>query len=180
MGVADDVIDGYLNGLLTGSSPGASIHHLLLAVEGRSPLGLPSGDVEVFMYAIAPVGPAGFDAEGYVAQQVARAVEEHRGQRRVVAFAGLAMETFALTVSDEAGLREARRLQSQGRLQEHPDAAEATVLYAAVRDGRRWLGRRLLTGRRAGEVLGPTLRVGGLGADERRLHQRLIREAVAG
>lgn len=73
----------------------------------------------------------------------------------------------------------ARLLHAERKLQEHPKAVEATELYAACRDGRRWIGRHILTGPMAGTVGGPLVGLGPLVDGEKRFpYQRLIRRAV--
>jgi hypothetical protein len=65
----------------------------------------------------------------------------------VIFFAGLSQEMVGVAEPDDL----VRDLRAQRRsLAEHPQAVEVTLMYAACRDGRRWQGRRYLTGERAG------------------------------
>lgn len=180
--ISDDVINGYLGTLLGNSDPGQVIHHLLIAAAepaDRTALGFPDPNkLGVSVYVIAPTG--GVDAaDQLVAQAIRAAVVEARQNNRVIYFAGLAMEVYAVE-DDGTEVTEnlARRLTADRKLEEHPAAVEVTRLYAACRDGRRWTGEHFLTGPKAGTVWGPKVCVGALTARESGLHQRLVREVV--
>jgi hypothetical protein len=179
--IQDEVIDGYLDNLFGSSEPGQTMHHMLFATAGaadRTALGLPTPDgLKVTYYAIAPTEEV--DADQFVAQTIVAAIAEARQKDAVVYFAGLAVEGYAV-IDDGTELTEnlARRLQADRKLEEHPGAVEVTRLYAACRDGRRWVGEHHLTGPKAGTVSGPQVRVGALARQEGGLHQRLVRAAV--
>jgi hypothetical protein len=179
--IPEEVIDGYLGNLLGTSEPGQTIHHLLLATADPADLtalGFPEPDkLEVSIYAIAPTGDV--NADRFVAQTIAAAVTETQRSGAMVYFAGLAMEVHAV-IADGSEVTEnlARRLQADRKLEEHPGVVEVTFLYAACRDGRRWTGRHVLTGPKAGAISGPTVRVGKLASQEDGQHQWLVRLAV--
>jgi hypothetical protein len=179
--IPDDVIEGYLGVLLGQSTPGQALHHFLIAAADPADctiLGLPQPDkLKVSMYAIAPDSTV--DPDRFVAQAMTAAVVELRQNSQVVYFTGLAMEVYGV-VNDGTEVTQnlARRLIADRKLEEHPSSFEATRLYAACRDGRRWTGEHFLTGPRAGTILGPTMRVGALMAQESGLHQHVVRAAV--
>lgn len=77
---------------------------------------------------------------------IAAAAIDHLDNRKTVVFAALSQEVWAVENLTE----EARKAIAVGKLSEHPDAAEATVVYGAARDGRRWRNRRWVTGPKAG------------------------------
>ncbi|HCU49983.1 MAG TPA: hypothetical protein DGG94_09325 [Micromonosporaceae bacterium] len=179
--IPDEVIEGYLGMLFGNSEPGQLLHHLLVATAApadHTALGFPQTDkLKVTIYAIAPTGDV--DAGQFVAKTIRTAIVEARRGETVPYFAGLAMEVH--TVDDdgnEVTENLARRLGADRKLQDHPAAVEVTLLYAACRDGRRWVGEHLLTGDRAGTVVGPEMRVGAIGPQESGTHQRLVRAAV--
>lgn len=180
MSLPDDLVTRYLGQLFGHSTPGDGLHHLLTAMADpteANAFGLPDPDkLAVFIYAIAPDGSAA-EVESLIAKTVAMSVIEADQQGKVIHFAGLAVECHQVPAG-VARKDVARRLQDDGKLQEHPDAFEVTRLYAACRDGRRWTGQHFLTGPKADTIVGPTLRVGGLADDERGPHSRLVRAAV--
>lgn len=159
--IDEETIMSHLDILLSGSEPGATMHHLhvLAAPAGAvGPLGMPDqSQVHSTVYAIAADHPdSGGRAEDFIARVVgAAAVEAHR-EGRVVLFAALSQEVWTVPGVDEL----AARLLREGRLFEHPRAAEMTVVYAVCRDGRRWTGKRLLTGPDAGKTADVELLVG--------------------
>lgn len=184
MVIADDTITDYLGSLLGASSPGDTMHHLLVVAADpgrpRTPLGLLEPDaLNATLYAIAQDDSV--DAQQFIGKVIiGAAVDAHRAGL-VIHFAALAMEAYTVWLpdgSDEAAENLARRLSADQKLQEHPSAVEMTQLYAACSDGRRWLGSHVLTGPPAGEIVGPDLRVGGLAHDEREWYQRMIRTLV--
>lgn len=185
MTITDDLITSYLEVVFGRSSPGDALHHLLVAAAkpGRSPLGLVDADkLEVYMYAIAPDRTVE-DVDQFIAKVfMSAAIEAHQGGR-AIHFAALAIEGYVPLIAedDEAAENLARRLKAEDKLNEHPSAVEATRLYAACSDGRRWSGQHILTGPAAGTIIGPDLRVGGLADDERgSLFHRLVRKLVMG
>lgn len=122
---------------------------------GFGPLGLPDeSKLDVSVYGLAPTFRDDgtnhtHDVQAFTARVIAAAAAEHRAKRNTPLFVGLAQEMFMLHADymDER----ARALQDKGHLHEHPDAVEATFIYAAASDGRRWRGRHFLTGARAEE-----------------------------
>lgn len=81
-------------------------------------------------YMIAPVDVA---AEQYVADQLVRIRIETLGRRERVLFAAMSQETWELDPLDDLG----RRLLAKGRLFEHPDVVEVSLVYGVAADGRR-------------------------------------------
>jgi hypothetical protein len=182
--IADDMITDYLSSLLGTSSPGDTMHHLLVVAADpgrpRTPLGLVEPDaLKATLYAIAQDDTV--DAQQFIGKVIiGAAVDAHRAGL-VIHFAGLALEAYTVWLpndGDEAAENLARRLSADHKLEEHPSAVEMTKLYAACSDGRRWLGSHALTGPPAGKIDGPELRVGGLAHDEREWYQRMIRTLV--
>lgn len=176
-----EVVEDYLRILFGRSDPGDTIHHLLIAScppEDRTALGgVQTDKLQLSMYAIAPVGP--IDVERFIAQSIRDAIAQQRRDGLVPYFAGLAREMLHLDIEgDEVAENRARRMRADGKLQDHPDAAEVTLLYAACTDGRRWVGEHVLTGAKAGTVVGPELRNGAITAEESGLHKRLVRVAA--
>lgn len=146
--LSEETLMRHLNSLLSSSEQGDMIHHLHVVsapADAVGPLGtIDEAKIHSAVYAIVPTGDV--DPEMFTAQVIVMAgVEEVKRNARVL-FAGLSQEM--VTVSDGDDL--ARDLRRRGKLSEHPRAVEATVLYAAARDGRRWRGIRWLTGERAG------------------------------
>jgi hypothetical protein len=179
--IPDEVIERYLGTLFGNSEPGQTLHHLLFATADKADhtaLGLPRADkLKVTMYAIAPT--ADVDAAQFVAQTIRKAIADVRQSQTLPYFVGLGMETHAVvTDGNEVTENLARRLHADRQLQEHPAAVEVTLLYAACRDGRRWVGEHFLTGDEAGRVVGPQLCAGAVGPQESGIHKRLIRAAV--
>lgn len=179
--IPDELIEGYLASLLGNSEPGQALHHLMFATAAAAdltPLGIPQTDkLKVHIYAIAPT--ADVDAGRFITQTIQTAIVEARQRQTLPYFAGLAIE--AHTVADdgtEVTENLARRLGADRQLQDHPAAVEVTLLYAACRDGRRWIGEHILTGAEAGTIVGPELRVGAPGPQESGIHKRLVRAAV--
>jgi len=148
MTIPEDTITQHLDTLLTSSEPGATMHHLhvIAAPTGAvGPLGLPDEkQLDVTIYAIAPTEDV--SVEEFIGKVVMAAAAEAHDKGTRVLFAGLSQEAYTVSPMDDLGLR----LVREGRLSEHPDAAEVTIVYAAAADGRRWRGRRWLTGPRAG------------------------------
>lgn len=183
MTIPDDLIDTYLTGLFGRSEPGDVMHHLYVAAAepSRNALGLVDPDkIHGTIYAIAPDETV--DVNQFIAETIMGAKIEAHKNSRTIHFAGLAMEVHKaiLPEDDEVAENLARRLHADRKLAEHPTAVEVTRLYAASRDGRRWIGEHYLTGATAGTIVGPDLRVGGLANDEREPLHRLIRALVRG
>lgn len=146
--IPEDMIMRHLDLLLTSSEPGATLHHLhvIAAPPGAiGPLGLPDEkQLDVTVYGIAPTGDV--DVPHFIAQVIAGAAIEADRKGLAVLFAALSQEVWSVDPPDDL----CRRLSREGRLPTHPRAAELTMVYGASRDGRRWRGRRWLTGERAG------------------------------
>lgn len=176
--IPQDVVDGYLGALFGNSEPGQTIHQLMIAAaqpDGRGALGIP--ELGVTLYAIAPDGDV--DTDQFIARVITTAVREAQQKQSVIHFAALVLEIHAVNDDgNEVTENLARRMQADRKLQDHPGAVETTLLYAACRDGRRWVGTHVLTGPRAGTVVGPELRLGALARDERGRHTWLVRTAV--
>jgi hypothetical protein len=137
-----------------GSSPGDELHHLVLGVSTPTALGVP--DLGVHVFAIAPADLTE-PAEMFVARTIVAAAVETAPKGQIY-LAALTIETHAVHMPedrDEVTENRARRMRSDERLQDHELAVEQTMLYAAVRDGRRWHGSHYLTGPEAGVVDGP-------------------------
>lgn len=147
----------HLDFLLTSSEPGSDIHHLHVLAGPLNAFGLPDTDkLEFSVYAIAPTGSV--DPEQFLAQTLVAAGVNEVQKGRAIAFAGLSKEAWAVLHDGNDGLYD--KLKAQGKLEEHPNACEITMLYAACRDGRRWRGRRWLTGPQAGKSEDVTVLVG--------------------
>lgn len=163
MTIPEELIMRHLDMLLTSSDPGDSMHHLhvITAPPGAiGPLGLPDEKkLETTVYALAPTSP---DVQNFTADVIATAAMEARAADNLILFAALSQEvwTVKLDKGDAASLELSRRLQRESRLHEHPAAVEVTIVYAASRDGRRWRGRRWLTGPNAGTTQDAELLVG--------------------
>lgn len=175
------MIHKHLGHLFGGSDPGDSMSHLTLVTAHRSdhtPLGFPVPDkLKSSWWALAPSGDV--DANTFIARAIAMAVIDADQRDERVYLAALAVEAHTVVDDgDEVTENLARRLHPERKLHEHPRAVEATLLYAACRDGRRWTGTHLLTGPKAGAVLGPVEHVGPLVAEESMWFARLIRKAA--
>lgn len=153
MSLPEDEIMKHLNHLLTSSSPGDELHHLhVIAVpaDAVGPLGTADRDKQhVSVYAIAADhASSGERPEQFVARTVMAAALHAAQAGQVVLFAGLTQEAWAVDPMDKLAVE----LQRKQRLDEHPNVGELTLMYAATRDGRRWRGRRWLTGPQAGQT----------------------------
>lgn len=178
--IPEDTITKYLNALLGNSQPGATIHNLLVAAAPSKPTALGTvapADLKVTWYAIAPVE---VDPDRYAETVIMAAMVEQTDAGLIPHFVGLAVEAYAIVDGpvDEQARKRARELLSLGQLHRHPDAVEVTVVYAACRDGRRWLGQRIVTGPRAGEPPEMITCVGRLDPREAGGQRRLIRSTV--
>lgn len=164
--ISEEQVMAHLDWLMTRSEPGSEMHHLVVASVppgAVGPLGLPDGGkVEVSVAAIAPVGAE--ETERFILRSIVATGVELRGKGHEILFVAFGQEFWMVAPQDRDEL--ARRLEARGRLHEHPAVVEATVVYAACRDGRRWQGRRWLTGPRAGETDSVDLLVGGVVAGE--------------
>jgi len=154
--IPEEMITQHLNQLLTSSDPGDIMHHLYVVaapVSAVGPFGLADPEkLKVAVYAIAPVGPDINPIE-FVRTAIVASLGEHarRGERPL--FAALSQESWYVDreeLDDDAD-QLAEQLLRERRLHEHPDAAEVTTVYGVCADGRRWRGRRYLTGAKAGQ-----------------------------
>ncbi len=180
--IPDEKINDLLHVYFGESTPGDELHHLVLATTAPdevNALGLPDPDkMRMSVFAIAPVGSEE-DPGRFVAKSIIGATVEMAQRRHVVHFAVLTMEIHTIPKDgNEVTENRARRMSADNVLHEHPDAVEATQLYAACRDGRRWHGQHILTGPHAGTVIGPELLHGPITDDEDALWPRLVRQAV--
>lgn len=152
MSIPEEMIMGHLNHLLASSDEGDSLHHLYVVVAPKDavgPLGLvPEDQLALHVYAIAPSGIEPPDIPRYVGRVIERAGTDQAEQGRMALFAALSQEVWAVEPMDDEG----HRLRKVGKLDEHPRAAEMTIVYGVCRDGRRWRGRRWLTGSQAGKA----------------------------
>lgn len=160
MSIPEAMIMRHLDMLLTGSEPGSALHHLHVIaapLDKYGPLGLlAEADLRTAVYAIAYTQEAGCTLDEFIGRIIRYASIEHAKNRQLILFAALSQEIWQVEPLDDL----ARQLIRQGRLYEHPNMAEITVVYAACSDGRRWLGRHWHTGPRAGETSDATVLVG--------------------
>lgn len=166
MSIPEDMIMRHLNMLLDNSEPGATIHylHIIAAPAGATgPLGTADPTkLEASIYAIAPDTPTPQEVPHYIRRVTAAAAADQAAKGLTIMFAAAGQEMWFAPVGDEHG----RRLQAEGRLGEHADAVEMTLVYAACRDGRRWRGGRYLTGPQAGEKIAIETLVGRVSSHE--------------
>lgn len=181
--IPEDTIDRYIEVLLNNSGPGDTMHQLLIAsVEpggSRNAFGLPDPTkLAVSVHGILPTEDV--DPEGFIAQTIRAAIAKQAKDKLRPIFAGLSIESYAVIdrPADEVSENRARRMIADGQLEQHSEAVEVTMMYAACRDGRRWAAQHIHTGPRAGDVVGPTTRVGPIEYAERRPVRWLVRSAV--
>jgi hypothetical protein len=150
--IPEEDITRHLNYLLEQADPGDSMHHLIVVADENygkvGPLGLPAEpkpSVSFFMLAadqsVEPV-------EVFIAKAIAGVALDHTSRGETIVFAALSQEVWAIEDPDEADHKQI----AAGRLNENPDAAEATFVYGASRDGRRWHSRRWVSGPKAGQT----------------------------
>lgn len=151
----------HLKSLLESSSPGDCLHSLHVVSAPTGPLGIPNtDDLQVAIYAIAPDETVP-SIQMFIANVIAAAAIECRNEQRTVVWAGLSQEAWAVVTDDPASDALATQMRRNGvSLENHPDATEVTIAYAAAADGRRWTGQRWLTGPKAGETEDVRLIVG--------------------
>lgn len=172
-------IMSHLDFHLNQGEPGKSLHHLTVVQAQITAFGTADYDnVTVTLNAMAQVGPGTFGE--LLAGTVLRSVAEAKQEKRIIVFAALSQELVVLP-RDAPDQDLGRRLIAQGRpLTEHPHGQEVTMLYAACEDGRRWRGRRYLTGPMAGIteqadlLVGPPQRGEGRGIEGEALVRRLV------
>lgn len=179
--IPDDKIECYLSVLFGQSEPGQVMHHMLVVTAEKSDIdvyGLPKPDrLKVTLMAIDPVGDYE-TSKRFIYQAIVAAGIKPRSLDETVYFAGFAQEVHIVDMGKTRDSHAAQLLASSGKLEEHPDAVEKTLLYAVARDGRRWLGEHTLTGPQAGMIDGPTMITGPLRKEEQTTAFRLIRSVV--
>lgn len=146
---------------LTQSDPGDTLHHLSLLrapADAIGPLGtLDEDQLQTHIWAIDASGP-NTSVDAMIAQSTLGALADATREGDIVHFAVLSQETWVVKSID---LDQARQERAKyATLAEHPDSMEVTMIYAAARDGRRWRGRRYLTGPQAGQTENVDLLVG--------------------
>lgn len=156
MTVPDDEILKTIDWMLRSSEPGDALHHLYLAHLDRDPLGR-SCLVHAMVAAIAAEKAEGLESpDTFIPKAIVTTIKQTTTDHGPLYLVVLALEVFRGDV-------------------------EATQVYAAVADGRRWYGAHYLTGPRAGQVDGPhALPSGAPLAEAERVmpHARLVRQAV--
>lgn len=162
MSIPEEDIVGHLNWLLEQADPGDVMHHLVVvAAGGLGPLGIPDAEnLAASVHAIAPVGKG--DVRQFIARTIVGVGVEYAAKGRPIMFAALSQEVLIVEGMDA----EADRLLAEGRLDEHPDVREVTLVYGACRDGRRWRSQRWLTGPKVGQTEDVELLVGRLDPQE--------------
>lgn len=175
MTIPEDALNKHLNWLLESSDPDSDIHHLIVVAGAAGPFGIPDPDkLENTVYAIA-WEPGGDDTLPTFTKKVILAAGVDHVQRGMrIVFAGLAQHLIAVSPGDDLS----RRLAREGRMEEHPRAGEVTMTYAACSDGRRWRGRRWLTGPKAGQTEDVTLVLGPADQYEQSPTMTLLRRLV--
>jgi hypothetical protein len=140
-----------LNYLLGLDDPDSMLHHMHVvaaAAAGIGPLGLPlQGELGTSVYTMMVDEP---DVENWIIRTIARAELEHRRRGETPQFVALNQSMWWVETEHFDPL--ARKLMHEGRLHEHPHVIDMSLVYGAARDGRRWRGRRRLSGERAGEL----------------------------
>ncbi len=147
----EKMISETLDQLMLNSDVGDALAHLYVLAAGPGAI-TPLGAVDESKIGVdfAIITPAGVEPEAYAAAYLKRLQAEKRAAGEQVLFAGLSQEVWLVPPEDWD--EQAFRLRAQGRLGEHPKMVEVTMVYAAAADGRRWSGRRWLTGAQAGKV----------------------------
>ena len=148
MTLPDDMINQLLDLLLNGSNPGDILHSLHVIRTDPAdvgPLGIAAAP-KVYLYGIA----ADADGPGTPLQLIdatlRHAAAEADQDGHIIQFAVLGMELWGIDPANDTGHRP---------LHEQDGAYEVTLIYAACRDGRRWRGRRVLTGPDAEDTVQP-------------------------
>jgi hypothetical protein len=158
--IPEEMIMSHLDSLLTSSHPGDAMHHLYVVYvpkDAVGPLGIPTeGQLMFDVNAIAPVGP--IDVDKFIVDSMWAAGLRHQRRGEKILFVAANQEMWEVEPEDFDD--HARDLLRKGHLQDHPDSVEVTIVYAVARDGRRWLGRRWLTGPKAGQTGDTDLIVG--------------------
>jgi hypothetical protein len=150
--IPEEMIIQHLESLLSSSEPDASLHHLHIVAAGPDavgPLGLvDESKLEAMICAIAPDETV--DVVEFISRTIVAMAIDLSSKDKTVLFAGLSQEVWV--VESPHWEEEAVRLHAAGKLHTHPNAVEVTIIYAACSDGRRWRGRRYLTGPKAGQT----------------------------
>lgn len=166
MSIPEEMIMNRLDDLLTSSEASAVLHHLDVVSapqDAVGPLGLAAEEqLEFTRAAIAPVFPyssqGNIGTDEFIMKSIGGVGLDHQRRGHLILFAAISQEMWH--VDREHFDDRARELLKKGRLGEHPDSVEETIVYAAARDGRRWRGRRRLTGPKAGQTEAVDLLVG--------------------
>lgn len=175
MSIPDEEIDKHLKFLLNNSDPGDTLDAITVVAAPRGPDGEPDVDkAQTYVFVLAcddSMKPSDF-----AVVTIANAAVRYEEEGKVPLFAALKIEAWSVEPFDEL----AQQLRAAGRpYSEHPNAGEITIVYAAARDGRRWDGRRWLTGPHAGTTEGPTQFTSDIHHDEGPGHPaRAIRKLV--
>lgn len=154
------------------SDPGDSLHQLVILVGNtdRKP--------EVHVYALAPTDDV--DVRDFVTNTARRIILEMRQKNQVALFAMLVLEINTRIVDPEntEEINRCREMVRNRILDQHPEAREVSLMYAAASDGRRWTGWHELTGPKAGYKDGPTLLEGPLTQNEIMWNGVIVRQIV--
>lgn len=157
--ISEDRIMKHLDFHLSQSDPGDMLHHLSIlraASDAVGPLGtLDDEKVNTHFWAIAAQGPG--TAEDLIATAIKGALYEAIREHEMIVLAVLSQEMWVVPEKDADYERIMAENSSLGN---HPKAFEVTAMYAACADGRRWRGRRYLTGGKAGTTEDVELIVG--------------------
>lgn len=152
MSIPEEMIMSHLDLLLDQGDADSRLHHMHVVAAkagGIGPLGLPAeGKLGTSVYTMLfdEDGPGGI--EKWIKRTIARARIEHSRRGDTVLFAALSQSMW-LVDSEHFDVL-ARKLMHEQRLYEHPNVADATIVYGVARDGRRWRSRRWESGPKEG------------------------------
>lgn len=164
MSIPDEEITKHLNFLLNNSDPGDTLGGLHIVVAPIGADGQPDVDKrETHVYVLACDENAEVKPSQLAVLTIANAALQYQEQKKLPLFACIKTEAWGVEPFDEL----AQQMRDTGRpYSEHPNAGEITVIYAATRDGRRWDGRRWISGPQAGTTDGPNQFTRPIAADE--------------
>ncbi len=161
MSISEDVIMRQLEIAMTASEAGDAFHHLHVVSAPPEAVGLfgevPTDKLQATVYAIDPGQGVREDLQ-LMAMAVSAAAREALSNNLAPLLVSMALEVWIVLPPDRDEL--SVKLQAAGRLQEHPKCVEMTAVYGVCRDGRRWRGRRILSGPRANETQNVEMLVG--------------------
>lgn len=157
MMIPDEDILRDVSWLLNQADPGDSLHHMFVTAAPANAFGLP--DLENTHRSVYAIDDDGSDP-GFLTKVVCAAGIDQYKNKRTVLYAAGALEMTFVDRSEETDDGLAAKLAAEHRLSEHPQAQEITVVYAACSDGRRWTGRRYVTGPKAGQIDDAVMLVG--------------------